>query len=163
MDTDGLCKEIGNEGLIKMYRTMKRIREFEEQIRFLFLEGKMPGTIHQYIGMEACAVGVISALRDDDIIASTHRPHGHAIAKGVSINSMMAELFGKSTGCSKGKGGSMHIGDIEKGMIPSIAIVGANIPIIVGIALSFKLRKEKRVAVSFLVMGRQTKVHFMKA
>ena len=153
MDTDGLCEEIGNEGLIKIYRTMKRMREFEERVRFLFLEGKMPGTIHQYIGMEACAVGVILALRDDDIIASTHRPHGHAIAKGVSINSMMAELFGKSTGCSKGKGGSMHIGDIRKGMIPSIAIVGANIPIIVGIALSFKLRKEKRVAVSFFGDG----------
>ena len=153
MDTDVLCKEIGNEGLINMYKTMKRIREFEEQIRFLFLEGKMPGTIHQYIGMEACAVGVISALRENDIIASTHRPHGHAIAKGVSINSMMAELFGKSTGCSRGKGGSMHIGDIEKGMIPSIAIVGANIPIVVGIALSFKLRKEKRVAVSFFGDG----------
>ena len=153
MDKHKLCNEIGKEGLLDMYRKMKMIREFEEQIRVLFLQGKMPGTIHQYIGMEACAVGVISGLREDDIIASTHRPHGHAIAKGISMKSMAAELYGKVTGCCKGKGGSMHIGDIEKGMIPSIAVVGANIPIVVGIALSFKMRKESRVAVSFFGDG----------
>ena len=153
MEIDNLCKEIGGNSLLKMYKTMKKIREFEEQIRFLFLQGKMPGTIHQYIGMEACAVGVISALREDDIIASTHRPHGHAIAKGVSMKEMAAELYGKITGCSKGKGGSMHIGDITKGMIPAIAVVGANIPITVGIALSFKMKKQNRVAVSFFGDG----------
>lgn len=146
-------REIGSEKLIWMYKKMVEIRQFEERIRFLFLEGKMPGTIHQYIGMEACAVGVCSALQKDDVIASTHRPHGHAIAKGLSIKEMMAELFGKSTGCCRGKGGSMHIGDLEKGMITAIAIVGANIPIVVGMALAFKIRGEKRVAVSFFGDG----------
>ena len=148
-----IMEQIGKDKLIDMYRTMLRIREFEEKIRFLFLEGKMPGTIHQYIGMEACAVGVCSALENDDVIASTHRPHGHAIARGVPVDSMMAELFGKSTGCCRGKGGSMHMGDLAHGMLPAIAIVGANIPIVMGMALAFKLRKEKRVAVSFFGDG----------
>ncbi len=108
---------------------MIEIREFEERIRLLFLEGKMPGTIHQYIGQEACAVGVCWALEKDDVIASTHRPHGHAIARGLPIDAIMAELYGKTTGCCRGKGGSMHIGDLSKGMLPAIAIVGGNIPI----------------------------------
>ncbi|MBU2597665.1 MAG: thiamine pyrophosphate-dependent dehydrogenase E1 component subunit alpha [Actinobacteria bacterium] len=153
MDYKSIIKELGDSKAVDMYQKMLEIREFEEKIRFLFLEGKMPGTIHQYIGMEACAVGVCSALKEDDVIASTHRPHGHAIAKGLSMNSIMAELYGKVTGCCEGKGGSMHIGDIEKGMIPSIAIVGGNIPIIVGVALAFKLKKEKKVAVSFFGDG----------
>jgi pyruvate dehydrogenase E1 component alpha subunit len=136
-----------------MLRKMLDIREFEEKIRFLFLEGKMPGTIHQYIGMEACAVGVCSSLEKDDVIASTHRPHGHAIARGISMDAMMGELYGKTTGCCMGKGGSMHMGDLSKGMLPAIAIVGGNIPVVTGMALAFKLRKEKRVAVSFFGDG----------
>ena len=115
-------KELGKEKLLTFYRKMVEIRSFEERIRFLFLEGKMPGTVHQYIGQEACAVGVCSALDDDDVIASTHRPHGHAIARGLSFNELMAELYGKTTGCCKGKGGSMHFGNLEKGMLPAIAI-----------------------------------------
>ena len=136
-----ILSEIGTQKAIAMYRKMLEIREFEERVKLLFLEGKMPGTIHQYIGQEACAVGVCSALETDDIIASTHRPHGHAIARGVGMNEMMAELYGKTTGCCKGKGGSMHVGDLDKGMLPAIAIVGGNIPIIGGMALAFKMRE----------------------
>ena len=141
------------EFLLGLYRKMVLIRKFEERVKFLFLEGKMPGTIHQSQGQEACAVGVCSALSEDDVIASTHRPHGHCIAKGLSVKEMMAELFGRVTGCCKGKGGSMHMGDLSKGVVPAIAIVGGNVPIITGIALSFKMKKERRVAVSFMGDG----------
>jgi TPP-dependent pyruvate/acetoin dehydrogenase alpha subunit len=150
---EAALRELGPERAAGMFRTMLLIREFEEQIRFLFLEGKMPGTVHQYIGQEACAVGVCSALGSDDVIASTHRPHGHAIARGLPLESLMAELYGKSSGCCKGKGGSMHLGDLSKGMLPAIAIVGGNLPVTAGMALAFKLRGEKRVAVSFFGDG----------
>jgi pyruvate dehydrogenase E1 component alpha subunit len=150
---EGILRELGSERATGMYRTILVIREFEEQIRFLFLEGKMPGTVHQYIGQEACAVGVCSALQSDDVIASTHRPHGHAIARGLPLDSLMAELYGKSSGCCKGKGGSMHLGDLSRGMLPAIAIVGGNLPVAAGMALAFKLRGEKRVAVSFFGDG----------
>ncbi len=153
MDTLKTMKSLGKDKVLHMYRTMVEIRVFEEKIRDLFLEGKMPGTVHQYIGQEACAVGVCSALDAQDVIASTHRPHGHAIAKGLSLESLMAELYGKTTGCCKGKGGSMHVGDLDKGMLPAIAIVGGNLPIVAGMALAFKLRKEKRIAVSFFGDG----------
>jgi len=153
MDYKKILKNIGKDKALNLYRKMVEIRSFEERIRFLFLEGKMPGTIHQYIGMEACAVGVCLALEDDDVIASTHRPHGHAIAKGLTFKEIMAELYGKTTGCCKGKGGSMHMGNINKGMLPAIAIVGGNLPIVVGMALAFKLKSEKRVAVSFFGDG----------
>lgn len=148
-----IFSKIGSQKAIEMFQKMLEIRQFEEAIKLLFLEGKMPGTIHQYIGMEACAVGVCSALEKNDVIASTHRPHGHAIARGLSLDEIMAELYGKTTGCCKGKGGSMHIGDISKGMLPAIAIVGGNMPIITGMALSFKLRGQPRVAVSFFGDG----------
>ncbi len=100
---------------LEMYRKMVEIRHFDDRIYYLFLQGMMPGTIHLYQGQEAVAVGVCANLRKDDVITSTHRPHGHAIAKGVSMKSMMAELFAKTTGCCKGKGGSMHIGDMDVG------------------------------------------------
>ena len=145
--------EIGKDKAVGMLQRMIEIREFEERIRLLFLEGKMPGTIHQYIGQEACAVGVCRALEKDDVIASTHRPHGHAIARGLPMDAIMAELYGKTTGCCRGKGGSMHIGDLSKGMLPAIAIVGGNIPIVGGMALAFKLRKEPRVSISFFGDG----------
>jgi len=145
--------ELGKQKAVGMFRTMLEIREFEEKIRFLFLEGKMPGTVHQYIGMEACAAGVCAALDEHDVIASTHRPHGHAIARGISMDEIAAELYGRTTGCCRGKGGSMHVGDLSKGMLPAIAIVGANIPIVMGMALSFKIRGQKRVAVSFFGDG----------
>jgi TPP-dependent pyruvate/acetoin dehydrogenase alpha subunit len=154
---------IGTQKAIAMYKRMLEIREFEERIKLLFLEGKMPGTIHQYIGQEACAVGVCSALESRDIIASTHRPHGHAIARGVGLNEVMAELYGKTTGCCKGKGGSMHVGDLDKGVLPAIAIVGGNIPIIGGMALAFKMRGEPRVAVSFFGDGASNEGAFHEA
>ncbi len=139
--------------LLEFYRKMVLIREFEERVKLLFLEGIMPGTIHQYQGQEACAVGVCSALKEGDVITSTHRPHGHCIAMGMDIRKMMAELFGKSTGCCKGKGGSMHMGDIEKGVVPAIAIVGGGIPIATGLGLAFKMKKQDFVAVCFMGDG----------
>jgi pyruvate dehydrogenase E1 component alpha subunit len=132
---------------------MVLIREFEERVKFLFLEGIMPGTIHQCQGQEASAVGVCAALNPDDVITSTHRPDGHCIAKGLDVASMMAELFGKSTGCCGGKGGSMHLGDLSKGIVPAVAIVGGGLPIATGIALSFKMRGQKRVAAAFMGDG----------
>jgi acetoin:2,6-dichlorophenolindophenol oxidoreductase subunit alpha len=135
--------------LLGLYRKMVLIRHFEERVKFLFLEGKMPGTIHQYIGQEAIAVGVCANLNQDDIITSTHRSHGHALAKGLTAESLLHELFGKKTGCCRGKGGSMHLGDLDKGMPPAIAIVGGNVPLATGAALAFKMRGESRVAVSF--------------
>jgi len=158
-----ILSEIGSQKAIAMHKKMLEIREFEERIKLLFLEGKMPGTIHQYIGQEACAVGVCSALESHDIIASTHRPHGHAIARGIGLNEIMAELYGKTTGCCKGKGGSMHVGDLSKGVLPAIAIVGGNIPIIGGMALAFKMRGEPRVAVSFFGDGASNEGAFHEA
>lgn len=153
MDSQKTIKKLGKEKVLGMYRRMLDIRVFEEKIRYLFLEGKMPGTVHQYIGQEACAVGVCWALEENDVIASTHRPHGHAIAKGITLKAIASELYGKVTGCCKGKGGSMHVGDMGKGMLPAVAIVGGNIPIVTGMALGFKIRREKRVAVSFFGDG----------
>ncbi|MDO8312862.1 MAG: thiamine pyrophosphate-dependent dehydrogenase E1 component subunit alpha [Sideroxyarcus sp.] len=139
--------------LLELYRKMVLIRHFEERVKFLFLEGIMPGTIHQCQGQEATAVGVCAAMNEDDVVTSTHRPHGHCLAKGLGVNEMMAELFGKVTGCCKGKGGSMHMGDLAKGVVPAIAIVGGNLPLAAGAALAFKMRNEKRVAVSFMGDG----------
>src|ERR1700733_721325 len=107
----------------RLYRRMLLIRRFEERVYRLFLDGEIPGTLHQYQGQEAVAVGVCDVLTRDDWIASTHRPHGHALAKGVSTRAAMAELYGKRTGCCAGKGGSMHLGDPDVGMLPAIAIV----------------------------------------
>jgi TPP-dependent pyruvate/acetoin dehydrogenase alpha subunit len=135
--------------LVGFYRDMLLIRILEERIGYLFLEGTIPGTLHQSLGQEAVAVGVCSALNRDDVITSSHRPHAHAIAKGVDVTAFMLELFGKPGGCCGGKGGSMHVGDLSVGMIPSIAIVGANLPVGTGAALAFKMRKEPRVSVSF--------------
>ncbi len=141
------------EFLVSLYRQMLLIRRFEERVKYLFLEGIMPGTIHQYNGQEAIAVGVCAALEDGDLITSTHRPHGHAIARGLSPESIMHELFGKTTGCCRGRGGSMHVGDCEKGMVPGIAIVGGGVPIATGIALGFKMQGRSNVAVCFMGDG----------
>jgi TPP-dependent pyruvate/acetoin dehydrogenase alpha subunit len=151
------------EWQLGLYRQMVLIRQFEERVKFLFLEGVMPGTIHQYQGQEACAVGVCAALEPHDVITSTHRPHGHCIAKGLDVGEMMAELFGKATGCCRGKGGSMHMGDLSRGVVPAVAIVGGALPIAAGIALSFKMRKEKRVAVAFMGDGATNEGAFHEA
>ena len=158
-----ILKKIGVQKALEMYKRMLKIRRFEERVRYLFLEGVMPGTIHQYDGQEACAVGVCSALVDGDVIASTHRPHGHAIAKGLTYKEIMAELFGKTTGCCKGKGGSMHLGNMDKGMLPAIAIVGGNLPIVTGMGLAFKLKGKKNVAISFFGDGASNEGAFHEA
>ena len=145
--------EYSSDFLLGLYRSMVLIRQFEERVKFLFLEGRLPGTIHQYQGQEACAVGVCAALEPQDVITSTHRPHGHCLARGLTPKEMMAELFGRITGCCRGKGGSMHMGDLDKGVVPAVAIVAGATPIAAGIALSFKMRREKRVAVCFLGDG----------
>ena len=132
---------------------MVLIRHFEDRVYQLFLRGEIPGTLHQYQGQEAVAVGVCSNLARTDWITSTHRPHGHALAKGVSPMAAMAELFGKSTGCCGGKGGSMHLGDPEVGMLPAIAIVAGGNSVVTGIALSFKLRQTTQAAVCFFGEG----------
>jgi pyruvate dehydrogenase E1 component alpha subunit len=146
-------KDYSPELLLDMHRKMVLIRRFEERVKYLFLQGIMPGTIHQCQGQEASAVGVCSALRDEDVITSTHRPHGHALAKGITPEAAMGELFGKVTGCCKGKGGSMHMGDLAVGMVPAVAIVGGGVPIATGCGLAFKMRKEDRVAVCFMGDG----------
>ena len=132
---------------------MIRIRTFEEGVRFLFLEGAMPGTIHQCQGQEATAVGVCAALRADDFITSTFRGHGHALAKGLTEQQLLDELFGASTGCCGGKGGSMHIGDMSKGMVPGIAIVAGGVPLAAGMALAFKMQKFDQVVACFFGDG----------
>jgi TPP-dependent pyruvate/acetoin dehydrogenase alpha subunit len=139
--------------LLKLYEQIFLIRRFEDQVKFLFLEGNMPGTIHQCHGQEATAVGVCTALNKDDFITSTFRGHGHALAKGLTPREMLDELFGATTGCCKGKGGSMHMGNMEKGMIPGIAIVAGGIPLAAGMALAFKMRKTHQVVACFFGDG----------
>jgi pyruvate dehydrogenase E1 component alpha subunit len=145
--------KLGREKLLEMYRKMVKIRKFEMKVEQLHLQGVLPGLKHLYMGEEAVAVGVISNLKEDDYIASTHRGHGHLIAKGGDIRKMMAELYGKKTGYCKGKGGSMHISDINIGILGANGIVGANIPIAGGAALSIKFRGTCQVAVSFFGDG----------
>ncbi len=139
--------------LVGLYRQMLLIRRFEESAYYLFLEGEIPGTLHQYQGQEAVAVGICDVLRPTDWITSTHRPHGHALAKGVTARAAMAELYGKSTGCCAGKGGSMHLGDPAVGMLPAIAIVGGGNTVVTGLGLAFALRRTDQVAVCFFGEG----------
>ncbi len=139
--------------LLEFYRQLVLIRQFEERVKFLFLEGSMPGTIHQCQGQEATAAGVCAALCTDDFITSTFRGHGHALAKGLTVQEMLDELYGAKTGCCAGKGGSMHMGNMAKGMVPGIAIVGGGIPVAAGMALAYKMRGTKQVAVCFFGDG----------
>jgi TPP-dependent pyruvate/acetoin dehydrogenase alpha subunit len=139
--------------LLGLYQRMVLIRQFEDRVKALFLEGIMPGTIHQCQGQEATAVGVCAALKENDFITSTFRGHGHALAKGLTVQELLDELFGAITGCCRGKGGSMHIGNVEKGMIPGIAIVAGGIPVATGMALAFKMRKSQQVVACFFGDG----------
>lgn len=141
------------EVVLEIYRRMVRIRQFEDRLYQMFLQGLVPGTLHQYQGQEAIAAGVCIALRPEDVVFSTHRPVGHAIAKGVPLVGIAAELWGKATGCAGGKGGQMHLVDPSVGFPPSSAVVGSNIPMAVGAALGFKLRGLDWVAVSFFGDG----------
>ena len=141
------------EKALGMYRKMYEIRKYEESIYYLFLEGIMPGTIHQSTGEEASAVGMLYDLRKSDWMASTHRPAGHDIAKGISVKAMMCEMFGAAEGCCHGIGGAMHTGDISVGAMTANAIVGGNLPIAAGAALAFKMRGEDNVVVCFFGDG----------
>ena len=134
-------------------REMLLIRRFEEKVEERFRAGELPGFLHVAIGQEAVAVGVCRALDDGDVIASTHRAHGHTLAKGTHPNEVMAELYGKVEGCSHGYGGSMHLYDVEHGNLGANAVVGGGLPAIVGAALAFQMRKEQRVAVAFFGDG----------
>ena len=138
---------------LTLYRQMVQIRRFEEELFRLFLKRPMPGSMHQYIGQEAVAVGVCAHLGKEDYVTSTHRGHGHCIAKGVEIKAIMAEMFAKKTGCCKGMGGSMHIADFGVGMLGANAIVGAGIPIATGAGWSCKARYPGRVSVAFFGEG----------
>jgi acetoin:2,6-dichlorophenolindophenol oxidoreductase subunit alpha len=144
---------IARDTLKDFLREMLLIRRFEEKVEERFRAGELPGFLHVAIGQEAVAVGVCRALEDNDVIASTHRAHGHTLAKGTHPNELMAELYGKLEGCSHGYGGSMHLYDVERGNLGANAVVGGGLPAIVGGALAFKLRGEPRVAVAFFGDG----------
>jgi TPP-dependent pyruvate/acetoin dehydrogenase alpha subunit len=143
----------GSERLKEFLREMLLIRRFEEKVEERFRAGELPGFLHVAIGQEAVAVGVCRALEDGDVIASTHRAHGHTLAMGTHPNEVMAELYGKVEGCSHGYGGSMHLYDLDRGNLGANAVVGGGLPAIVGTALAFKMRKEPRVAVAFFGDG----------
>ncbi len=139
--------------LLSMYKTMVKVRQFESMAGEYFAAGDIPGFIHLSIGQEGSSVGICSALRDDDYVATTHRGHGHMIAKGADLNKMVAELFGKATGYCKGKGGSMHIADFSIGILGANGVVAGGLPIITGAGLSIKYRKTDQVAVVFFGDG----------
>ncbi len=141
--------QLNRNDLLKAYRLMRTIRSFEERVSAEFERGNIPGFVHLYSGQEASAVGVCMNLTDADKIGSTHRGHGHCIAKGVDVRGMMHEIFGRRDGLCGGKGGSMHIADLDKGMIGANAIVGGAPPLAVGAALAAKSRNDGTVAVSF--------------
>jgi acetoin:2,6-dichlorophenolindophenol oxidoreductase subunit alpha len=146
-------KSVPVEEVLDLYQRVLRIRRFEEKVGELFAQGQLPGFVHLYIGEEAVAAGVCAALRDEDYITSTHRGHGHVIAKGGEFNPMMAELFGKATGYCKGKGGSMHIASFKIGMMGACGIVGGGIPVAVGAGLSAYYRGTDQVSAAFFGDG----------
>jgi TPP-dependent pyruvate/acetoin dehydrogenase alpha subunit len=146
-------RALTREQLLSVYRTMRLIREFEERVHAEFATGEIPGFVHLYAGEEASAVGVCSNLDDRDTIASTHRGHGHCIAKGVDVSEMMAEIYGRKTGSCRGKGGSMHIADLSKGMLGANGIVGGGPPLICGTALAAKIKGTGGVSVAFFGDG----------
>jgi pyruvate dehydrogenase E1 component alpha subunit len=156
-------KNENREEMLALLTMMVRIRTFEDTSAQNFLDGKLIGFLHLYSGEEAVATGVCATLRETDYIVSTHRGHGHCLAKGADMNRMMAELYGKATGYSKGKGGSMHIADISKGIIGANGIVGAGIPIAAGAAFAQKYRSTDGVAVAFFGDGASNRGTFHEA
>lgn len=154
MKTDQVKKQLfSREKAIWMYRKMVEIRKFEDRVHELFAKGDLPGFVHLYAGEEAVAVGLCAHLDEKDNITSTHRGHGHCIAKECDLNGMMAEIHGKATGLCKGKGGSMHIADLEKGMLGANGIVGGGFPLACGSALTAKLKKTNAVSICFFGDG----------
>jgi pyruvate dehydrogenase E1 component alpha subunit len=141
--------QAGKDQLLEWYRTMRTIREFEDRLHTEFATGEIPGFVHLYAGEEAVATGVMAHLNADDYIASTHRGHGHAIAKGCDVKAMMAEIYGKRSGLCHGKGGSMHIADLAVGMLGANGIVGGGPPLVCGVGLSAKVRGTRQVGLSF--------------
>ena len=152
-----------DERLQELYRGMVRIRRFEEQLAKLFKRGRLPGFVHLYIGQEGTAIGVCEALRQDDCITSTHRGHGHLLAKGADVNAMMAELFGKVDGLCRGKGGSMHAVDFRLGILGTNGIVGGGIPISVGSAWADQHLGRDTVTVAFFGDGASNQGVFHEA
>jgi len=142
-------EELDKAALLDAYRTMKTIREFEERLHTEFATGEIPGFVHLYAGEEAIAAGFMAHLDGDDYVASTHRGHGHSIAKGCDVTGMMLEIYGKDEGICRGKGGSMHIADLDKGMLGANGIVGGGPPLVCGVGLSAKVRGTDQVAISF--------------
>ena len=154
---------LSKDDIVDMYTKLHQIRAFEEKVAYFFSRGMIHGPTHLYIGEEATAVGVMAALAADDWITSTHRGHGHTIAKGIDLNRMMAELLGRETGYCRGKGGSMHIADLSRGNLGANGIVGGGIPIAVGAALTVKLKQLDRVVVSFFGDGALNEGSFHEA
>ncbi|MFP7347229.1 thiamine pyrophosphate-dependent dehydrogenase E1 component subunit alpha [Bacillus safensis] len=146
-------KALTKEKAVWMYEKMQEIRQFEDRVHALFTKGILPGFVHLYAGEEAVAVGVCAHLNEKDSITSTHRGHGHCIAKGCDLKGMMAEIYGKATGLCKGKGGSMHIADFDKGMLGANGIVGGGFPLACGAALTAKYKKTENVSVCFFGDG----------
>jgi pyruvate dehydrogenase E1 component alpha subunit len=146
-------RAVSEERLSDFLREMLLIRRFEEKVEERFRAGELPGFLHVAIGQEAAEVGVCAAMEDGDIFASTHRAHGHTLARGTHPNALMAELYGKMEGCSHGYGGSMHLYDVERGNMGANAVVAGGLPAMVGAGLAFKLRDEPRVAVAFFGDG----------
>lgn len=146
-------EQLGRDQLIAAYRTMRTIREFEERLHKEFAGGGVPGAVHLYAGQEAVATGVCAALADDDYIASTHRGHGHAIAKGCDVTAMMLEIYGRAGGLCGGRGGSMHIADFGRGMLGANGVAAGGVPLACGAALSAKVRGSRQVAVAFVGDG----------
>jgi acetoin:2,6-dichlorophenolindophenol oxidoreductase subunit alpha len=145
--------KISKAKLLDMYIKMLHIRKFEEKVAYFFSIGKVHGTTHLYIGEEATAVGACAALKENDLITSTHRGHGHCIAKGIDLNRMMAEFLGKEEGYCKGKGGSMHIADLSRGNLGANGVVGGGIPIAVGAGLTIKMKELDKVVLCFFGDG----------
>jgi pyruvate dehydrogenase E1 component alpha subunit len=145
--------DLSQQQLTEFLHDMLLIRRFEEKVEERFRAGDLPGFLHVAIGQEAVCVGVIRAMEEGDVFASTHRAHGHTLARGTSPNALMAELYGKQEGCSRGYGGSMHLYDVERGNLGANAVVGGGLPAITGAALSFQMRGEPRVALAFFGDG----------
>src|SRR2546429_3797792 len=156
-------RQLTREQLLDWYRTVRTIREFEERLHKEFATGEIPGFVHLYAGEEAIAAGVCAHLGPDDYVASTHRGHGHAIAKGCDVKGMMAEIYGKQTGLCHGKGGSMHIADLDKGMLGANGIVGGGPPLVCGVGLTARVKKTDQVAVSFTGDGGSNQGTFLES
>jgi len=154
---------LSKERLLEAYRMMRTIREFEERLHVDFARGDIPGFVHLYAGEEAAATGIMMHLNDRDRIASTHRGHGHCIAKGVDVKEMMAEIYGKATGACRGKGGSMHIANLSKGMMGANGILGAGAPLICGAALAAQKLGHGGVGVSFVGDGASNQGTFLES